>query len=266
MNNREKKMLDIIRQGKDEFGYVGIKAEFEAEGTRPDELLRLIEISHKAGVNIAIKIGGCEAITDLLETRQLGVDYIIAPMIESPYALSKYIDAKNKVYTPEERQDTKFLFNLETIESYNRLDGLVNQAVVPSGADGIVFGRVDFASSIGLSKENINSEKITDYVLEVTRACREKKLEMVVGGGVSMDSLPVLAQMAKVGLTRFETRKILFSSDALDIKNISKGLLQAVHFELLWLQNKKEYYSLIQKEDDARIKMLDARWKVLNNQ
>ena len=33
MNKTEREMVDILRRGRDEFGYAGVKAEFEAEGT-----------------------------------------------------------------------------------------------------------------------------------------------------------------------------------------------------------------------------------------
>ena len=79
-----------------------------------------------------------------------------------------------------------------------------------------------------------------------------------------MDALPILRRLNGNYLTRFETRKVIYSADALHQQNIEQGLLQAMHFELLWLQNKREYYELISKEDDKRIRMFEDRWKALN--
>lgn len=264
MNAKERKMLDILR-GLKECGAVAVKAEFEAEGTRTDELLRLIEIARKAGLGIGLKIGGCEAIRDLMESKQIGVDYIIAPMVETPYALSKYIEAKNKIYKPEEQEDTDFLFNIETITGFNNLNAMAEMAATPQGIDGMVFGRVDFTGSLGWGREAINTDQITKYCVEAGLVCKEKKLEFVVGGAVSMDALPMLKDIHETYLTRFETRKVIFSGDALKSQDMSDALLQAVHFELLWLLNKREYYALITSEDDKRIDMLESRWKVLSS-
>jgi 2-keto-3-deoxy-L-rhamnonate aldolase RhmA len=264
MNDRERQMLEILKRGQAEFGYVSVKAEFEAEGTRIDELMRLVELARRADLEVTVKIGGCEAIRDLLESRQIGVRYIVAPMVETPYALSKYVAAKNTVFLEEERADTDFLFNIETFTGFENREHLANQAVVPNGVQGMVFGRVDYSGSLGMSRDSINDDRVTQDILTVAALCKSKGLDLVVGGGVSKDSISCLRKISDVHLTRFETRKIVFSGNAIRSNTIDGGLLNAVHFELLWLLNKQSYYATIAAEDNKRIDMLEKRWKVLN--
>jgi 2-keto-3-deoxy-L-rhamnonate aldolase RhmA len=250
MNKTERLMSEILARGKEEFGIVSVKAEFEAEGTRIEELLRLVDIARTAGLPLTVKIGGCEAIRDLLEAKQIGVKYVVAPMVETAYAASKYVAAKNIVFNADEQEDTEFLFNMET---------------VGNGADGVVFGRVDFVGSLGWPRESINLQKTTDYALEIAKLCKNADKQLVMGGGVSIESIEALRQVHAIRLDRFETRKVVFNANrALDV-DIESGLVDAVQFELLWLQNKRDYYTGISIEDAKRIEMLSARWEELKS-
>ncbi len=256
MNLNESKMLDLLKRGKDQFGVVAVKAEFEAEGTRPDEFLRLLEMTHRADLKVALKIGGCEAISDLLASKLYGVNYIIAPMVETPYALSKFIDAKEKTHGDDGRS-TEFLFNLETDTTLQHLDEIV--PIARGNVDGIVFGRVDFTLSRKMPRGAINERSITDAVVKVAHACADADLDLVVGGSVSLDAIPALREIEAVRLDRFETRKIVFDGAAVTGKSIENGIANAVEFELLWLKNKRDYYRSIAVEDETRIEMMEVR-------
>jgi len=264
MNKIEKEMFDLVTTLKDSYGAVGLKAEFEAEGTRVEELLRLLEIGHRSGMKLALKIGGCEAVRDLIEAKQFGVNYIIAPMVESSYALSKFIDAKNKVYSVDERDDIEFLVNIETNKAYEDLIDIAKASTVNNGIQGLVFGRVDFVGSMGLNRNDVDNPDTLKVALKIAEASKSSGLDLVVGGGISQNAVDFLREVRKVHLSRFETRKVVFSADALDLTNFDRALLVAVHFELLWLINKREYYDFIKNEDQRRIEMLEARWNVLS--
>jgi hypothetical protein len=257
MNTYEKRMLAILEEGKAKYGFLSVKAEFEAEGTRSDEFLRLLELARRAGLKVALKIGGCEAIRDLIEARSFGVDMIIAPMVETPYALSKFIAAKDKVFPKDEQADMAFLFNVETISTFEKLSAMGD--VAQAGQVGFVFGRVDFAGSMGHDRSFVNSEDMAGYVNAVADEAKARGLELVVGGGVSPDSIPLLAGAYARRLDRFETRKVIFDAVTATDGRAAAGMELAIEFELLWLKNKRDFYRNIAKEDATRIAMMEAR-------
>lgn len=259
MNPTEKKMVEILSDMKKRYHVTGVKAEFEAEGTRIEEAMMLKNVVSAAGVGLNIKIGGCEAIKDMFDANSLGAERIIAPMVETPYALKKFLGAAKVAFFNDSYEDCDLLINLETITSFKNFEAMLD---IPEAKDldGIVIGRVDLTGSLGQTRESVNSPEILDLSLQAAAKAKAKGLEVVVGGGVSAHSKPFFAQFPKGHLDRFETRKVIFACPgALD--NPEAAYLMAVEFELLWLKNKRDYYGAIHHEDEKRIAMMEARYQ-----
>ena len=259
MNLIEKRMVELLVELKENYHVAGVKAEFEAEGTRLEEAMRLKEVSLKAGLGLTLKIGGCEAIRDMFEANNLGAVHLVAPMVETPYALKKYLQATKLVFTDEQRGDMDFLINLETItacENFEKMLQLKNIDLL----DGIVLGRVDLTGSMNLTREDINSEQVRKICLDMAAKAKAHGKTVVVGGGVSVHSLPFFKSFPEGHLDRFETRKVVFACPGA-LKNTEAAFLKAVEFEIMWLKNKKAYYSHISSEDDTRLSMMEERYR-----
>ena len=262
MNHIEKQLILLIKRMKTRGHIVSVKAEFEAEGTRSDELLRLKDVISKCSIPLTLKIGGCEALKDLYEARQFGSSFIVAPMIESSYALSKFCQTIKRVYPQDEINEVDFLFNVETKQAYNNIDPILEVAKSNKCINGIVFGRTDFANSMHINND-VQNAIISDKLLQLAKKISKTDLNFIVGGAVSIDTVDLLKEIAKERLTRFETRKIVLDGSKIESKDLKETLLDAVHFEILWLLNKENYYKSIQLEDEDRINTLEKRWGVL---
>ena len=258
-------MVDQLKDLKENHFAIGIKAEFEAEGTRLEEALRLKEVITKAGLDLTIKIGGCEALKDMYDSRSIGVTRIVGPMIETPYALKKFLGCANLAFPQDERKEVDFLINVETITTVKNFDEMLKLPNIGE-LKGIVVGRVDMTGSMGLTRNDINTDQIRMICDEVLGKAKKfnKDMECVIGGGVSSETLPFFDNLAPDVLDKFETRKVLFDARKATLKNGGdKGILKAVGFELMWLKNKRDFYGLIHKEDEIRIDMLQQRYDKL---
>ena len=73
MNILEYEMIELLKPLKEKYGVSEIKAEYENEGSRQDELMRLKDVADKLDLPIILKIGGVEAVTDIYNALALGV-------------------------------------------------------------------------------------------------------------------------------------------------------------------------------------------------
>ena len=259
MNALEKKMVELLKELRDEHNVVGVKAEFEAEGTRLEEAMRLKEVSLKANLGLTLKIGGCEAIKDMFEAASLGTEHLVAPMVETPYALKKYLQAVKLSFPDDLREDMDFLINLETITAVQNFDKMLEIPEI-GALSGVVLGRVDLTGSMGLDRTSVNGDQVLQIGLEVAAKAKAKNLTVVVGGGVSVLSLPFFQAFPPGHLDRYETRKVVFGCPAA-LENKQEAFLKAVEFEIMWLKNKQDYYGSIHREDDSRLAMMEERYR-----
>lgn len=255
MNTLENKIADILIDLKENYNALSVKAEFETEGTTLEEAAILKELADKSELKFTVKIGGCEAVKDLSDTKHLCADEIVAPMIETPYALKKYIKAVNRVFSKEEKSLIKTFINIETITGYNNLQDII---LTDEFLDisGIVLGRDDMAASMDLTIDKTDSDIMLNIAHKMSEKMQFAKKDFIIGGNITPKSQEFFSKIPY--LTRYETRKVIFGNSR--SSNIPNGIKKAIEFEIMWIQNRRNNYGITMQNDDQRINLLKSRY------
>jgi hypothetical protein len=258
------RLIDSLRAGKDASYFAGVKAEFEAEGSRLEDLKVLLYSGKQAGLETLVKIGGCEALRDMRDLATLGrVENVLAPMIESSFALKKYL-AMGKKVGEEYGFSPRLFINLETISAWRVFSDILELGLEDGSLHGVTFGRGDFAESMGFSRSEVDRSEVTEILLEACELVSAAGIEFHVGGSITGNSMGILRELQARNAHGFETRKISwrFSNLPNSKSELEHSINQGLRFELDWLEAKRSRYSRIASEDDSRVLELKKRFSV----
>jgi len=244
--------LIVILKELKELGCCAIKISFEDEGALFNEVVSMRKLTADVGVGLSIKIGGCEAKRDIVDCMDLDCNTIVAPMIESEFALRKFLKSLDFY-----KCDKKKGFNLETIAAYDNLEELSS---VFHKVDFVTVGRVDFVCSMNKDRSFVDTEEMYEKVKKIFTLAREKVTGCYLGGAVSVGSKEFIGNLIQEGLLdKFETRYIIYDVHQLDFALFEKLLYLGNVFEVEWLKYISSRYLSHGNKDVARIKMIEER-------
>ena len=251
----EKNLYEQLCKLKDEYDLQGVKAEFEAEGSSFRDLMRLRRLTSKAGVKLYLKIGGVEAIRDIRDALEIGVDGIIAPMVESKFGAKKFFDSIQKIYKDHKIHTT---LNIETQNAIEQIDDILEYAV--GKFDNITIGRSDLSSSYFESEIKPDSDFIFKVLEEIGEKVNSTNMTFTVGGSVSSKTVEKINnryQLLKNIIYKLETRKIILPISSFFTKE--NAIKEALRFEELYILSKKEFIDMQIDPEIARLTEIKRR-------
>ncbi|MBR1908108.1 hypothetical protein IJ818_04140 [bacterium] len=231
----------------------GIKIEFESEVVSDCELNYLSSLLKNLDIDLTVKLGGATSLLDVKKARDLNAKAIVAPMVESSYTVKKFLSTVKTIYG---NVFPDLYLNIETTNAFTYLYEIFE---VSQNIKGMVLGRSDLTSSLGMDKSTVNCQKIEEYASMLQGFCHTNGKSLIIGGNVDLMSLPFFKRL--IFLSGFETRKVIFDSSLVKNSNdFEENLILAFKFELEWIKN-KEY---ITKDDEIRLQSLNQKIEVLD--
>lgn len=261
--NLESKIILLKETGR----LIAIKAEFEAEGTRIDELGILSNVCFKNNVPLTLKTGGPAAIRDIFEAFQLGAKNILIPMVESAYSLEYFINPFNKFCSDFNNlnRKTNLSINIESKIGYENIEKIlkvIKEKSLP--VDQIVIGRTDLSSSFKI--KNVNSDLIFNITKNILSKSLSYNIACTIGGNLTSESFQFIQDLKKYNLYAFESRKVTFKlSDSITKKEFDQLINLSLEFELAWLNLKSSIYSVRSNEENARVSIIKRRLNIKKN-
>lgn len=153
---------------------------------------------------VEVKIGGPEARNDIRTLGALPVAALIVPMVESPYALTKFIETMRDALTPARYRQVRRRINLETETAVRQLAAIL-RAPAFREIDQATIGRSDLSRSYGLTPDH---PVIFAVTRRLVRALQRRGLPVSIGG--SMTPRQTRELIARVGPDYVNTRSLAF--------------------------------------------------------
>jgi len=239
------------------YGAYALKASFEDEGVTDADLSDLVLLSGNTELKVYVKIGGCEANRDIEKCLRLGIGGIVAPMVESEFAVSKFINSViHRCSLFEIPYSPKLFVNLETVTACKNAKKIIKKHY--KDLNGIVVGRSDLSKSLGLDKSNVNDPEVMKVVRDTLYIAKDYGLQTKMGGTVSKDSTKLIHELwSNDQLNYFETRAVIFDLDKTE--NIPESITEALAYEQLLLNRRYNFHNVKSNFFDSRIKNIEGR-------
>ncbi len=224
-----------------------IKGEFEAEGLTREELASEALFAARNGLNYLVKISGAEAKSDIRYLANLGINAIVCPMIETEFAMKKYMEMLPA------RVFDHIGVTIETLTSVANIKSIIQEG---RKLTELTIGRTDLTASWG--GDSVESPKTIEMVKIAARAGRAANLKVTMGGSISRETRGLLQGDAELRdlIDYIETRKAVMSlEDFLQESTLAHALQLE---EVLLHRRAKEPQQTLQASN-ARLAALSKR-------
>ncbi|KPA16890.1 HpcH/HpaI aldolase/citrate lyase domain protein [Candidatus Magnetomorum sp. HK-1] len=235
----KKQILELSQS----YGLISLKGGTEWEDMNYDEIAFLNSLGVPK-IPSTIKIAGAEARVDIRNLKEIGVGVILGPMIESSYALEKFVTTVSEIYKTSKQQPT-LAINIETINAVKNIDSIVTNSYFKE-IDMVVIGRLDLSLSAG--ETNVDHPKVTDLTNQIIDKVQEHGKNVSIGGFVNPKSAKII--QSTMNANRINTLHALI--DINKTPDISKSVELAIQFEIA-------FYEAMKKITPQRITFYDHR-------
>ncbi len=215
-------------------GAKAFKLELESEYIQEPLCREISNIIKENSLLFALKLGGFSSYNDILISKNIDADIIIAPMVETDYALKKFIETLRCTYSSFEISNKKIFINIETKSGIENFDKILNSKYFET-LDGIVIGRGDLTSSFEIPHSLVNSNDVKKIIIPVIEKCLNNNKKVILGGNITAKSVEFLKDFSSI-ISGFETRKIFFDFDTVNKENLDNIINKAIEFEIFYLE------------------------------
>ena len=179
-----------------------IKSELGAEGLSREDIIRECNFSEKLQKKYLVKIGGCEARSDINFLNNIDIINIVCPMIETSFAMQKFIENSNV------GKFQNLGITIQTKTAVANLGEILDSAIQLSS---LYIDRTDLSKSLGI--RDVDCPDMLEICAQIAKDAHGRNIQVTLGGSISEKTREQIKLQPKLfkHINNVETSKAIFS-------------------------------------------------------